>query len=316
MTEQSRTDHDKLPRATVEQKRSVWYWAWIIPAIALLICIYVIWVYVIDIGTTITVEFLNGHSLKTKAPVKYRGVQVGTVKSVELNKDMSNVIVTVLLDKSADKLAVKGSSFWIVHAEVGLGGFSGLDTVLGEQYLSVTPGSGPFQSHFVGLVEPPAEPDDETALTIIIEGKEGGSLKSGSPIEYRHMRIGAISSVKLSATGQKVEIECAIRGRYAHLVRGNSKFWNTSGIGVDLSLFGAKVKTESLSSLLTGGIGMVTPNTPGPQVQDGARFELSDSLDKSWLKWSPNLELSKDQPATDHGDQPPKPLPTRHQDSF
>ncbi len=307
------TSMHQLPTAKKENRRSKWSWAWIIPVVALVICIYVVWVYVIDIGPTITIEFQNGQNLQTKAPVKYRGVKVGTVQAIELNEDMSRVLVTVMLRKTARKLAVKGSSFWIVHAEVGLSGFSGLDTVLGQQYISVKPGDGQPQSKFVGLIEPPAEADDENALKIIIEANEGGSLKAGSPIEYRHMTIGAISSVRLSTTGQKVQIECAIKGKYAHLVRGNSKFWNTSGIGVDLSLFGATVKTESLSSLLAGGIGMVTPNNPGAPAQEGARFELSKELDESWLKWSPNLKIPDKVPAA-QSDQIPKPLPQPRRD--
>jgi paraquat-inducible protein B len=303
------TEQDQLPFASIKPRRSKMAWVWIIPTLALLVCIFVIWIDVMNAGPTITVEFQNGKNLQVRAPVKYRGVRIGTVKAVDLNDDLSKAIVTVVLQKTARRLAVKGSVFWIVYPEVGLGGFSGLDTVLGQQYISVQPGNGQQQSHFVGLLESPAEADDENAIKIIIEANEGGSLKAGSPVEYRHMTIGSISSVQLSPTGQKVQIKCAIKGRYAHLVRVNSKFWNTSGIGVDLSLFGATVKTESLSSLLVGGIGMATPTDAGVQAQNGTRFDLAESLKESWLEWSPNLQPPIKRPADTQVDRPKKPLP-------
>ena len=303
------TEQDQLPFASVKPRQSKMVWVWIIPILALLVCLVVIWVDVMNTGPTIKIEFQNGQNLQVRAPIKYRGVRIGSVKAVDLNDDLSKVVVTVVLQRTARRLAVKGSVFWIVHPEVGLGGVSGLDTVLGQQYISVQPGTGQQQSHFVGLLESPAEMGDEHAVNIIIEANEGGSLRAGSPVEYRHMTIGSISSVQLSPTGQKVQIKCAIKGRYAHLVRVNSKFWNTSGIGVDLSLFGATVKTESLSSLLVGGIGMATPTDAGVEAQSGARFDLAESLKESWLEWSPNLKPSIKQPEDTEGDRPTKPLP-------
>jgi paraquat-inducible protein B len=44
-------------------------------------------------------------------------------------------------------------------------------------------------------------------------------------------------------------------------VRENPVFWNASGVGVHFGLFsGAEIHTESLKSILAGGIAFATPD--------------------------------------------------------
>jgi hypothetical protein len=80
------------------------------------------------------------------------------------------------------------------------------------------------------------------------------------------------------------------------LVRQNTKFWNVSGIGVDLYLFGVKAKTESLTSLIKGGIAFATPlnDKMGNEVENGMVFRLYDQPEKEWLAWAPVIQLNQD----------------------
>src|SRR5210317_1589136 len=81
---------------------------------------------------------------------------------------------------------------------------------------------------------------------------------------------------------------------YTSVIREGTKFWNASGIHVSGGVFsGLSMSTESLDSLMTGGIALATPegSKMGNHVRAGHRFILHEEAENSWAKWSP--ELSK-----------------------
>jgi paraquat-inducible protein B len=98
-----------------------------------------------------------------------------------------------------------------------------------------------------------------------------------------------VEKVKLSEDGRNVEISVFIDEKYRKLVRDNSVFWNSGGIGTKINLFGVKVKTESMKTLITGGISFATPDDAGTQVRDKETYVLYADPKSSWLKWSPDL---------------------------
>ena len=67
--------------------------------------------------------------------------------------------------------------------------------------------------------------------------------------------MGEVTGYELADTTEHVRIYLNIQRRYTPLVRENSVFWNVSGIGMHFGLFsGLDVQTESLESILAGGI--------------------------------------------------------------
>ncbi len=55
------------------------------------------------------------------------------------------------------------------------------------------------------------------------------------------------------------EIKIYIRPEYSHLVHEHTHFFNATGIDIEGGLTGFKVRTESLTSILLGGIAFNTP---------------------------------------------------------
>lgn len=91
-------------------------------------------------------------------------------------------------------------------------------------------------------------------------------------------------------------IHILIEPKYAPLVRSGTRFWNTSGFGLDYSLFkGATVRTESLETLIQGGVAFATPD--GERMGNPARpqqtFPLFDKFEDEWLEWAPKISLGK-----------------------
>ncbi|MGE9295143.1 MAG: intermembrane transport protein PqiB [Puniceicoccales bacterium] len=291
----SNESKDHLPDVIVAEKTGFSI-IWIVPLIALAIAGYLIYDTYTKRGEEIEITFKDGSGLVAgKTEIQYLGVQVGIVKSVSLDEKLSQVVVTARLDKSADGLATQGAAYWVVRPEIGIGGIRGLDTLLSGPYIGVEPGDGQTpQTEFTGLPEQPAAGPNEPGLNIILQAEKLGSLKDGDPIYYREFQVGEVDQVSLASDARSVHAHVHIKEDYAPLIRTNTRFWNASGIGMDLSLFGgAKIKTESLSSLLTGGVAFATPDNDamGGEVQDGAVFKLFDDPEDDWAKWSPTIDL-------------------------
>jgi paraquat-inducible protein B len=65
---------------------------------------------------------------------------------------------------------------------------------------------------------------------------------------------------RLGNPADHVVILLTINNHYASLITPDTRFWNASGIDVDIGLFsGAKIHAESMESLLAGGIAFATP---------------------------------------------------------
>ena len=71
-----------------------------------------------------------------------------------------------------------------------------------------------------------------------------------------------------------------IHPQYSHLVFEHTRFYNASGIEIEGSLSSFKIRTQSITSILMGGIAFITPETgpKGRQAKDGDRFELFEDF--------------------------------------
>ena len=90
-----------------------------------------------------------------------------------------------------------------------------------------------------------------------------GSLGTGSPIYFRRLHVGQVTAYKLSADGKSVEIDVFVNAPYDQFVSQETRFWNASGLDVSLGTGGLEVRTESLVSLLVGGLAFDTPSFAG-----------------------------------------------------
>ena len=285
---------DAPAEPVVKRRRGVSI-VWIVPVLAALIAGYLVYQRVQETGPRITIRFKDGSGLKPgQSVVKYRGVTVGEVRALVLSKDLQTVEVKVRLEQGASALAKEGTMFWIVRPEVGVGNISGLGTIISGPYIEAMPGNGPERDTFEGSPTSPAALE-EKGLKIVLIAAERGSLRPGSPVYYRGIEVGTVHEHRLSDDARRVEVNVFIHQRYAPLVREDSKFWNVSGVNVDIGLFkGAEVNIESLKSLVSGGLSFATPGGPklSEPARDGAIFPLHHEPKKEWLEWSPNIPLS------------------------
>lgn len=267
--------------------------AWIVPLLALLVGGYMIFKELSSQGPQITVSFQNGAGLEAgKTAVQHKGLKVGIVESVALSRDLSQVEAVITLDKSAKGLARSGSKFWILRPKIGLEGVSGLGTLISGPSIQVSPGVGPFQKSFEGLDRAPLE-GSQLGYHYVLRVDQLGSLKPGAPVLYRQFKVGEVVATKLAPDATSVLITILVNSPYDKLVRENTVFWNASGIDMKVGLLGAKIQTDSIQSVLTGGIMFATPEKPAAAelAAEHTEFPLQDEIDEDWLKWTPSIPL-------------------------
>lgn len=249
-------------------------------------------------GTEITIKVDRADGLHPGTAIRFKGLDVGKVEDVDLTSDLQAVMLTARITEVPDKIARVGTEFWVVKPEVGLIKTSNLETLVTGQYLEVLPASkstGP-QKNFVALKAPPNASARDEGLSVVLSAPRRGSIKPGVPVTYREVTVGKVMGYELGQTADRVLIHILIEPRYASLVRGGSRFWNSSGFGVDFGLFrGATVRTESLETLIDGGIAFATPDGErmGAQARPEQTFPLFDKAEDEWLQWAPKISLGK-----------------------
>lgn len=249
-------------------------------------------------GIAIQIKVPSGDGLNPGTLIRYKGLEVGKVETVELTDDLQAVLLNARITKAIDRIASAESQFWVVKPELGLVRTANLETLVSGQYLEVQPArkAGKKQTYFEVRKQAPTMEARAEGLHLVLSTARRGSIKPGVVVSYREVPVGKVTHFELGATSDRVLIHVLIEPRYAPLVRSGSRFWNASGIGVDAGLFkGVKVRTESLEALLEGGIAFATPDNAvmGGPAQPGQTFALNEEVNEEWLKWAPKIVLGK-----------------------
>lgn len=229
---------------------------WIIPILTLALSLWFILQEVNDKGLEIEIEFQTAAGLEAgKTQIKIRDVVIGHVDSIELNDDSSGVLVTALLDKKADKFLRTDTRFWVVSPRVSLEGISGLQTLLSGSYIDMAPGIQEQTSrHFEALNDPPVTPIGTPGLRVFLNSEKSFTAKVGDQVIYRGLAVGRIETVEYDLEKRLARYSAFIEAPFDQLVTSNTRFWNTSGIELELGADGVGVTTPNLESLIAGGI--------------------------------------------------------------
>jgi paraquat-inducible protein B len=273
----SQRPHDQAPEARIRPRR--WFtWVWAVPIASAALLLWLAWNALAGRGPAITVSFKEAQGLLPgQTKILHRSVEVGTVESLELTPDMSRVLVHARMKRVAAPYLTDTTRFYVVVARVGIGGISGLSTIVSGNYIEMYPGQhGPSRREFVGLDEPPALPPDEPGTTFVLHTTGLGSLSAGAPVTYNGVNVGQVQGYALAHDGQTVTITTFVRTPYDRLVHPETRFWSAGGLDVSVGAQGMQVRASSWQELLTGGVAFETPPEAlqGARSLAGAQFDL------------------------------------------
>lgn len=252
--------------------------AWIVPIAALVVGAVLIARTVMQAGPEITITFRNAEGLEAgRTEVRYKEVVVGKVTKVALSPDRERVLATVKLDKSVSNLAVEDTRFWVVRPRIGLAGVSGLGTLFSGAYIGLDAGaSDEERRHFTGLETPPFLLRGDAGRSFVLSAQDLGSLEVGSGVYYRRTRVGRVVGYSLDPAQDKLAVQIVVDAPNDRLVTAQSRFWNASGIDLSITASGLSLDTQSLASVVLGGVAFGNPGdaAAAPPAVEGQRFDL------------------------------------------
>ena len=237
------------------------HWLWLLPIFAMLIALYLAYKSISNLGPEITIELASANGLEAgRTKIRYRSLEVGTVKDITLTPDFQRVIIHAQMKKMAEPLLKADSEFWVVSPQIGFTGIKGLNTLLSGNFIEISPGKSlTYSKKFQGLDEIPAMAKSIfDGIRVFLEAETNAGLNVGSAIYYRGFVVGRIVSLKLSADFSKTEVQAFIKAPYDKLINSKTKFYNVSGLDLKVGMSGVEINMPSLETVLLGGLSFTT----------------------------------------------------------
>jgi paraquat-inducible protein B len=254
---------------------------WILPVVAVIVAAWLAYVTFAEKGPIITISLKTASGIEAgKTQIKYHDIELGVVQRVEAAPDLSHVVISAQMNKTAEDHLKEGTHFWVVRPRLSLTSLSGLETLVSGNYIEMDPGPGPAaERRFTGLEQPPVVRSDEPGTSYVVTTEKLGSISSGSPVFSRGIVVGEVIDYKFDGAQPRIPVRLFVKKPYDALVHDGTQFWNASGISVDAGAGGLKVQIESLEAVLAGGIAFETPEAAvlGEPAKADTTFPLYDN---------------------------------------
>jgi paraquat-inducible protein B len=281
MTDEHQPPLRHAPHSPHVSRRRQWLPSliWLIPIVAALVGVALVARILIERGPEIVLTFNTAEGLEAgKTAVKYKDVQIGIVDSLRLTTDLSHVRVTVKLNKDAAAFTAKDTRYWVVRPRLDTSGISGLGTLLSGAYIGADAGiEEESATEFAGLEVPPIVTRAASGRQYLLRANNIGSLDVGSPIYFRRIKVGQVAAYELDGDGRGVTLRVFINQPYEKFVGINTRFWHASGLDMQINASGMTLRTQSLATILLGGIAFGPPEDEdnGAIAAQDAAFTLA-----------------------------------------
>ena len=275
-----------LPRPVIARRAHYSLWlVWLVPLVAVVIGVTLGARSILNRGPTITIYFHNAEGIEAnKTHIKFKDVDVGIVRRVKLTKDHREVEVTAEMrgNSGIENLLDTDTRFWVERPRIGAAGVSGLGTLLSGAYIGMDAGRNATEKReFEGLDVQPAITADVPGRQFTLIADDLGSLDIGAPIYLRRVPVGQVLAYSMLPDGRHIRFTIFITAPYDRFVSTHSRFWHASGVDVDLGAQGLHVQTQSVVSVLAGGIAFqdlpdpdnANPAAP-PEAPESTQFTL------------------------------------------
>ncbi|GAB4333866.1 MAG: MlaD family protein [Desulfobulbaceae bacterium] len=224
--------------------------------------------------------------LDAGAPVLFKGMAVGEVYEVEMEKDGSGIRAEIVVYEEYKHLVRTGSVFWNtsgVRIEAGLTTGIRVDAGTlksllqgGVSFANPEPGDGASGAPEAGegsrfvLYRGRAEAAEAMpgilppGRIIHLESNPDKYYSTGSPVLYRKIPVGEVIETRPGNKPGKTRIDLLVFRKYEKLVNASSLFFDESGFSLEAGLGGVNLRMGGIATLLNGGIAFVTPEEAPP----------------------------------------------------
>ena len=225
--------------------------------------------------------------------IVYKGANIGKVKKISLNKNQK-VEVEAIIEKDFKEFAKEGTIFYLKKPRISFQEIANAGSTIMAVNIGVIKSdsikNGLPQTGFNGLDKEPSV-SSHFGTIIRVEDKTASSVNVDSPVYYKNVQIGKVLKVDLSSDASRVIIDCLIYDKYKKFIRKNSQFYDISGFEMEFSLFtGSKVESNTFTSIIKGGLVVVTPYDYNEVASSNDIFTLHKTLREDWKTISPIIK--------------------------
>ena len=230
-----------------------------------------------EMGHSIELTLDWDSGINHNASILYQGLTIGTVESItKIDPKTRKITAKAKVNPRVVPYLTEQSQFYLVSPHIDLSGVSNATTLITGTYISIRPSlQGEPTNHFSVFNTKPPYLYNEPGLHLILESNNRHSLQVGNKIYVKQQAIGTVQAVDTVGSEQHL-IHIHIEEKYQHYVSSTSRFYNNSGFNLNASLLSVNLETESLQSILTGGISIVNIDNAyeDQPIQNGDRFNL------------------------------------------
>lgn len=223
-------------------------------------------------GIQVEFSLKDAKGIQTNATsIKYKGWEIG--KIVQLDYDPNTALFTAIaeINPTAQTLLKADSYFWLVKPSISLQGVKDLSNLILGDHIELKSGhQETLARRFTLHSTPPPLDFSEPGIFITLSAKSLPSISVGTPLLYRQIKVGEVRKIALK--DKQLVATLHLPEEYQHLVNSESKFWNISGLELQASFSGVKIKSPSLMSLLQGGINLYSGS--GKAIENLTEFPL------------------------------------------
>ncbi|HEV2673023.1 MAG TPA: MlaD family protein [Aliidongia sp.] len=257
---------------------------WIVPIVALAAAGWLGYRTLSERGSLVAITLQSAEGLEAgKTKIKHRDIELGIVEAMEPSADLSSVTIQARMNRYAEPHLGSGTRFWVVRPRLSAEGISGLGTLISGSYIEMEPGPGEPARRFVALEDPPVVSADVPGTRYVLRGLQLGSVSQGAPVSFHGVKVGEVLGYQLSDDDGTATVQVFVRAPHDKLVHEGTRFWNASGISIDVGSEGLRVESESIQAILAGGVAFDVPRGGdlGPPAKPEAAFRLYGDADKA-----------------------------------
>lgn len=258
---------------------------WIVPLLALLVALWMVWQDTRGAGPTITIEVADAEGLEAgKTQVRVRNVDVGQVTEVRLSDDFSSAVAEVAMNEGTERMLNADTRIWVVKPRIGRQGVSGLGTLLSGAYIRLQPGDSKDQQfHFKALEQPPVTPQETPGRRLTLTSEGQTSVTVGDSVQYQGFTVGQVEQAEFLVDERETRYQIFVKAPYDELVTQNTRFWLQRGVSIQWNSQGLDLALGSLESLLGASVTFGVPEGQprGDKLTGEQNFELFESLEEA-----------------------------------
>ncbi|MGR5280867.1 MlaD family protein [Photobacterium damselae] len=204
-------------------------------------------------GIAIKIELPDNNNINASgSPIMYRGLQIGQISDLRLDKETNKIIADAAIEPSMSDLLTTGSSLLLEEAEVSLNGVKNIGNLIRGNFLRIIPGKGEPTRKFKAITQDTLQEQQKGSANFTLIADTSHGIKRGTKLNYKGITVGRVTNVTLDEN--KVKFDVLVLPKFTHLIRSGSRFYIEGGIQANVSNKGLDVSIAPADQLITSAI--------------------------------------------------------------